>query len=126
METPKLLEQFKKGMEEVRKLNQECYEWIKQIPPQHWARRSHFDVVINNICECFNSKILEGRDAPIINCLEFIGEYIIKRIVNVDKATGPLTPTATKILQKIKDEAEEYISWVCGNGKYQVNGPCQD
>nr|KAJ0186707.1 hypothetical protein LSAT_V11C900465280 [Lactuca sativa] len=94
------------------------------------AWRAYFDVVINNICECFNSTILEGCDEPIINCLEFISKYIMKRIVNVDKeidkATGPLTPTATKILQKIKDEAKEYITSFCGNGKYQVNGPWQD
>ncbi|CAI9267040.1 unnamed protein product [Lactuca saligna] len=35
------VQEFEKEMEEVRKLNQECYEWLKQIPPQHWAR-SHF------------------------------------------------------------------------------------
>ena len=50
--------------------------------------------------------------------------------MNVDKeitkATGPLTPIATKILQKIKDEAEEYVASFCGNGKYQVSGPWQD
>nr|KAJ0207297.1 hypothetical protein LSAT_V11C500268620 [Lactuca sativa] len=126
---------FEKEMEKVRKLNQECYEWLKQIPPQHSARshftgRAHSDIVINNICECFNSKIIDGRDTPIINCLEFIREYIMKRIVNVekeiDKATGPLTPTATKLLQKIKDQAEEYTTSFCGNGKYQVSGPWQD
>lgn len=54
----------------------------------------------------------------------------MKRIVNVekeiDKATGPLTPTATKLLQKIKDQAEEYTASFCGNGKYQVSGPWQD
>nr|KAJ0186639.1 hypothetical protein LSAT_V11C900491240 [Lactuca sativa] len=44
--------------------------------------------------------------------LEFIREYIMKRIVN--------------ILQKIKDEADEYITSFCGNRKYQVNGPWQD
>nr|KAJ0200387.1 hypothetical protein LSAT_V11C600312110 [Lactuca sativa] len=107
------VQEFEKEMEEVRKLNQ---EW-----------RAHSDIVINNICECFNSKIIDGRDTPIINCLEFIREYIMKRIVNVekeiDKATGPLTPTATKLLQKIKDQAEEYTTSFCGNGKYQVSGP---
>ena len=54
----------------------------------------------------------------------------MKRIVNVekeiDKATGPLTPTATKLLQKIKYQAEEYTASFCGNGKYQVSGPWQD
>nr|KAJ0212320.1 hypothetical protein LSAT_V11C400182410 [Lactuca sativa] len=75
-------QEFEKGIEEIRKLNQDC-------------------------------KLLRGRDAPIINCLEFI----MKRIVNVDKEIDKAT---------IKDEAEKYITSFCGNGKYQVNGPWQD
>ncbi|CAI9280533.1 unnamed protein product [Lactuca saligna] len=84
---------------------------LKQIPPQSWAR-SHFtgrayrDALSNNPCEAFNIKLEEGRDAPIINCIEFIREYIMKKIVKVDKEIqkllGPLTPTATTILDKIK------------------------
>lgn len=41
----------------------------------------------------------------------------------IRKATGPLTPTATKTLEKIKDEAVECISTFCVNGKYQISGP---
>nr|KAJ0211262.1 hypothetical protein LSAT_V11C400228420 [Lactuca sativa] len=50
------VQEFEKEMEEVRKLNQECYEWLKQIPPQHWAR-SHFTgltmlyiIIYDNYC----------------------------------------------------------------------------
>nr|KAJ0186252.1 hypothetical protein LSAT_V11C900478630 [Lactuca sativa] len=35
------VQQFNKGMEELKKLNKDCYEWLKKIPPQHWSR-SHF------------------------------------------------------------------------------------
>ncbi|CAI9266458.1 unnamed protein product [Lactuca saligna] len=78
----------------------------------------------------FNSKIEDGRDAPIINCIEFIREYIMKKIVKVDKeiqkVVGPLTPTATTILDNIKSKAEQYVATFCGAGKYQVAGPWQD
>lgn len=46
---------------------------------------THCDVVVNNICESFNSKLAEGCDVPILNCLDFIREYLMKKIVNVEK-----------------------------------------
>ncbi|CAI9303017.1 unnamed protein product [Lactuca saligna] len=115
------VQHFHQAMEKLKKLNNDAYEWLKQIPPQSWAR-SHFTA--------FNSKIEDGRDAPIINCIEFIREYIMKKIVKVDKeiqkVVGPLTPTATTILDNIKSKAEQYVATFCGAGKYQVAGPWQD
>nr|KAJ0197254.1 hypothetical protein LSAT_V11C700387110 [Lactuca sativa] len=56
-------------------------------------------------------------DKPIIGCLEYVRQYLMKRIYNVikvmDKAKGPLTPTATTILDN-------------GGEKYQVTGAWQD
>nr|GEX54568.1 hypothetical protein [Tanacetum cinerariifolium] len=67
------------------------------------------DLLLNNICLVFNGKIVGGRDKPMITLLEYINEYCMKRIVNVqgviDKCTGPLTPTATRIMKSIKKEA---------------------
>ncbi|GKE87517.1 hypothetical protein Tco_1564992 [Tanacetum coccineum] len=77
--------------------DQEMYNWLKDIPPQHWARshfsgRPHCDVLLNNMCEVLNRQLLKGRDKPIVTCLEFIREYLMKRIVIVqgiiDKSTG--------------------------------------
>ncbi|GJT55355.1 hypothetical protein Tco_0990409 [Tanacetum coccineum] len=71
--------------------------------------RAKSDLLLNNICEVFNGKIVEGRDKPVITLLEYIREYCMKRIVNVqgviDKCTGLLTPTATRIMESIKKEA---------------------
>ena len=82
---------------------------------------------MNNICESFNSKIVKGRDKPIITCLEFIREYLMKRIVivqeEIDKWEGPLTPTASHILASNKDEAQKYNVVWNGGDKYQVCGP---
>nr|KAJ0200428.1 hypothetical protein LSAT_V11C600331130 [Lactuca sativa] len=84
-------------------------EWLKQIPPQHWAI-SHFtgraisDMLLDNLCEVFNIKLIEGRDKPLITCLEYIREYMMKIIGNVikvqNKCVGPLTPSTTKIMDK--------------------------
>nr|KAJ0205576.1 hypothetical protein LSAT_V11C500262660 [Lactuca sativa] len=71
---------------------------------ENMKRRAHCDVLLNNMCENLNNKIVKSRDKPIISCLEIIREYIMRKIVmvqnEIDKANGPLTPTATKALQK--------------------------
>nr|GEX14958.1 transposase, MuDR [Tanacetum cinerariifolium] len=49
--------------------------------------RAHYNVLLNNMCEVLNRQLVDGRDKPIKTCLEFIREYLMKRIVNVQKAT---------------------------------------
>ncbi|GJY24861.1 hypothetical protein Tco_0398519 [Tanacetum coccineum] len=92
--------------------------------------RSKSDLLLNNICEVFNGKIVGGRDKPAITLLEYIREYCMKRIMNVqgviDKCTGPLTPTATKIIEYIKKKAHLMkVQWNEAN-KYQVSGSLGD
>ncbi|GJZ68873.1 hypothetical protein Tco_0632423 [Tanacetum coccineum] len=43
------------------------------------------DMLVNNMCEVFNGKMLGGRDNEIISTLEFARECLMKRIVNVNK-----------------------------------------
>ncbi|GJX91944.1 heat stress transcription factor B-4-like protein [Tanacetum coccineum] len=122
---------FQKCILELKTMNPKAHEWLNKIPAKHWAR-SHFsgraksDLLLNNICEVFNGKIVGGRDKLVITLLEYIREYCIKRIVNVqgviDKCTGPLTPTATRIMEFIKKEAHLMkVQWN-GENKYQVSG----
>ncbi|GKD06999.1 hypothetical protein Tco_1186684 [Tanacetum coccineum] len=117
-----------KNTETWQEFNNEAYEWLNQIPPQHWSR-SHFlvraksDVLLNNMCEVFNGKLVAGRDRPIIATLEFAREYLMKRIVNVnkliDRCDGPLTPTATKIWRSNSNEARKYTVDYAGDDLYQ-------
>ncbi|GJT42296.1 hypothetical protein Tco_0951011 [Tanacetum coccineum] len=126
---------FEKCMLEIKTMNPKAHEWLNKIPAKHWDR-SHFsgraksDLLLNNICEVFNGKIVEGRDKPVITLLEYIREYCMKRIVNVqgviDKCTGPLTPTVTKIMKSIKKETHLMkVQWN-GANKYQVLGSLGD
>ncbi|GKE43246.1 mutator type transposase, partial [Tanacetum coccineum] len=74
--------------------------------------RAHCDVLLNYLCEVFNRQLLDGRDVPIITCLEFVRDYLMKRIVNVkkviSKSPGPLTPAAIKLFEAIKYKATFY------------------
>ncbi|CAI9283812.1 unnamed protein product [Lactuca saligna] len=127
--------EFNHRMQQFSSYDVEAYNWLKQIPPQHWAR-SHFtgravsDMLLNNLCEVFNSKLIERRDKPLITCLEYIKEYMMKRICNVikvqKKCVGPLTPSTIKIMEKNVNWASQYTVRWNGSDKYQVQGPWQD
>nr|GEX69224.1 hypothetical protein [Tanacetum cinerariifolium] len=80
--------------------------------------RAKFDLMLNNISEVYNGKIVGGRDKPMITLLEYIREYCRKRILNVqsviEKYSGPLTPTSARIMESIKKEA--HLTKVQWNG----------
>nr|GEV38375.1 transposase, mutator type [Tanacetum cinerariifolium] len=56
-------------------------------------------------------QLVYARDSPMITSLEYVREYLMKRIVIVQKIIqkidGPLTPAITKLLNKIKEAASE-------------------
>ncbi|GKB96416.1 heat stress transcription factor B-4-like protein, partial [Tanacetum coccineum] len=121
---------FEKCMLELKTMNPKAHEWLNKIPAEHWARsyflgRAKSDLLLNNICEVFR-----GRDKPVITLLECIREYCMKRIMNIqgviDKCIGPLTPTATRIMESIKKKAYLMkVQWNRAN-KYQVSGSLGD
>ncbi|PWA61471.1 zinc finger, SWIM-type [Artemisia annua] len=103
--------------------------------------RPHCDVLLNNMCEVFNRRLLDGRDVSIITFLEYVKDYLTKKIVNVKKviakSQGPLTPAATELFNAIKSEANSYtinyythalfklVMWN-GGTKYQASSPWDD
>lgn len=95
-----------------------------------YAGRAVSEVLLNNMCECLNRWLVDGRDKPIITALEYCREYLMKRIVTVRKViagcNGPLTPTATKLFEAIKTDASRYTVTWGGSQRYQVNGPHND
>ncbi|XP_058192033.1 uncharacterized protein LOC131309408 [Rhododendron vialii] len=91
-----------------------AYEWLAKIPLSHWSI-SHFqkivkcDMVCNNLCEAFNRAILEARDKPIIEMLEWIRCYLSKRMVIrkewIKKFNDELLPNCYSKLEALKDKA---------------------
>nr|GEU88694.1 hypothetical protein [Tanacetum cinerariifolium] len=118
--TTRTIQSFNKYMEGLKGTFKDAYLWLKKIPPCHWSRsyfpgRAHCDVLLNNMCEVLNRQLVDGRDKPIISYLEFIREYLMKTIVNVqkviDKSNGPLTQNVTRLFKVFKDEASKYRFW---------------
>ncbi|XP_071699242.1 uncharacterized protein [Rutidosis leptorrhynchoides] len=97
---------------------------------EHRFWRALSDVLLNNMCEVLNKCLLEARDKPIITALEYVREYLMRRIivvkVKLSKADGHLTPTATKLFESIKEDASQYTVILGGDDQYQVSGPHND
>ncbi|XP_076946441.1 uncharacterized protein LOC143617935 [Bidens hawaiensis] len=92
--------------------------------------RAISDVMINNMCEVYNGKIVEGRDRPIISALEYVREYLMRSIVTVlgiiDKWDGLLTPRATELFATIQNQVNHYnVQWN-GGDLYEVSGKPTD
>ncbi|CAL9004535.1 unnamed protein product [Prunus brigantina] len=71
--------QSARQMKELKNLDIDAYDWLTEPgkPPRHLSR-SHFnthvkcDMLLNNMCESFNSFILACRDKPILTVLEIV------------------------------------------------------
>ncbi|GKD80801.1 hypothetical protein Tco_1347640, partial [Tanacetum coccineum] len=92
--------------------------------------RAKSELLLNNIYEVFNGKIVGGRNKLLITLLKYIKEYCMKIIVNVqgviDKCIVPLTPTTTRIMESIKKEAHLMKEQWNGVNKYQFSGSVVD
>uniref|UniRef100_A0A2N9GU47 Transposase MuDR plant domain-containing protein n=1 Tax=Fagus sylvatica TaxID=28930 RepID=A0A2N9GU47_FAGSY len=90
-----------------------------------WARHAfpHYlkcDMLLNNICETFNSKIVVARTKPVMTILETIRRYLTTRIQkNRDamlKYQGLICPRIQEKLQKCKEESKGCTpKWGRGN-----------
>lgn len=86
------VESFNVCMAKIFELYKETYEWLSSKSPSEWSK-SHFlplskyNMLLNNVCEVFNSLILDTRDKPIIKLLETIRHIFMARITsNKEKA----------------------------------------
>nr|GEV55597.1 hypothetical protein [Tanacetum cinerariifolium] len=120
--------EFNKKTGELKSFNSDVYDWLMKIPAEQWSKayflsRAKCDLLLNNICEVFNRQLVDGRDLPIITCLEYIEEYLMKRIVVVQKVIaktfGPLTPSVTKIFDAIK---KRLLSTLFNGMKWELTG----
>ena len=81
-------------------------------------------MLCNNMCEAFNSVILQARDKPVITLMEIIRIYLMKRLVTkraeVQKWHHQIGPKVMKFVEKIKMESSVCNPAYCGNYIFQV------
>ncbi|XP_075474846.1 uncharacterized protein LOC142505652 [Primulina tabacum] len=86
------VKEFKRRMEDLKKINHDAYIWLSKKPEQHWSK-AYFstipkcDILLNNMCECFNSMILDAREKPIISMFKTLRNLLMVRFqTNREKA----------------------------------------
>ncbi|GAB2276524.1 hypothetical protein Dimus_039195 [Dionaea muscipula] len=124
---------FTNVMEEIMNVNRDAYDWLVARPPTHWSR-SHFDtfpkcdILLNNICESFNSNILVAREKDLIIMLEKIRKILMesvrKKMEAMKKWNGVICPKVQKRIEKSKEYAANWIPVWNGIDQCEVSGPC--
>ena len=76
--------EFHKEMDELKHISQDAYNYLSKINPSSWSKAwfnsfTKCDLLVNNLCECFNAYILNARNLSIISILEMIRKKLMKR-----------------------------------------------
>ena len=118
-------------MDALNTMSPDAYEFLKKINPQHWAR-SHFmhdfkcGMLLNNLCECFNSLILGARTKGTVSLNETIRTKLMCRIQKkrdaMEKWENIFCPRIIKNLEKAKAMSFSYTTTWSGGVQYQVLG----
>ncbi|XP_058197092.1 uncharacterized protein LOC131313046 [Rhododendron vialii] len=125
---------FQDAMERMKEVSKEAYDWLSEESPRYWTR-SHFndtvkcDMVCNNLCEAFKNSILEAREKPIIEMLEWVRCYFSNRMLIrrewIQKFSNELLSNPYAKLEESlhessakKDKPERYIHHWCSKISY--------
>jgi hypothetical protein len=76
--------EFHKQMNELNLISNDAYNYLMKIDQNLWSRAwfntfPKYDLLVNNLFECFKAYILKARDLPIISMLEMIRKKLMKR-----------------------------------------------
>ncbi|XP_045797177.1 uncharacterized protein LOC123891368 isoform X2 [Trifolium pratense] len=120
--------EFTRAMNNLKKLNEAAWKDMNDLPPSMWTRAAFSthtccDLQVN-MCEAFNSAILEYRDKPIISLVEGLKFYMTNRIVKLRdymlRYEGDICPMIQKRLEKFKKDADSWSPNWCGDSEYSM------
>ncbi|XP_024155794.1 uncharacterized protein LOC112163759 [Rosa chinensis] len=103
-------------MEDMKAFDLDAYKWLtaKERPARHWCRayfntNGDCDIMINNLCESFNSWILEARGKPPVTMFEELRVKLMKRVAmrkeKMEAYHGNICPKPRVVMEKNKLKA---------------------
>ncbi|XP_029147025.1 uncharacterized protein [Arachis hypogaea] len=116
-------------MAEIQKVDNGAYNHLIEISTRYWCRHkfgtwSKCDTLVNNMCEVFNSVIVDAREKTIVSMLEDIRVYIMRRWVdNRDRIIDyprEVLPCIRIEVEKQADASGKWVSTYAGRDKYEV------
>jgi hypothetical protein len=124
--------EFTEHMEELKKMDEKAYEFLSEVDPSTWSRAwfsdyPKSDLLVNNICECWNSYILKACDKPILTMFEMIRKKLMRRYQakreGIEKLTGRLCPRNAAKMKAIGLVAVDCIAAYAGESMFEVTSP---
>lgn len=122
---------FDEAMAHMKGLDENAHKYLMDANPNSWGRHgfrlnSKSDMQLNNVCESFNSYILEDREKPILSMCESIRRKLMKRFVSkregMNNYHNELTPKVLKKLDTLKEQSVRGCFAVWGGGDtYEVD-----
>ncbi|KAL6210333.1 hypothetical protein ACLB2K_015566 [Fragaria x ananassa] len=126
---------FNKHMDEMKMVKDKAVDWFDDKNPSHWSKaffkeETKCDILLNNLCESFNSSILLTRDKPILTMLERIRMDMMvmnrNRRVACEKWKDVVGPRIKKMLDKVGQRVTQYRAHKGGEFIFQVIGFCEN
>lgn len=120
---------FLREMEELKQMSIPAHAYLEKVDPRGWARAffntaPKCDMLMNNICECFNAYIVKARDKPIITMLEMIRKKLMKRYQlkrqGIRTYVGNWCPKILEKLEECGKDAAHCIATYAGEGLFEV------
>nr|GMC60104.1 uncharacterized protein LOC109174707 [Ipomoea batatas] len=122
--------EFEARMEELKGCNVKAFDWLKERDPKHYCRAffSTFpksDLLLNNLCESWNSCILNFRDKPIQTMCEKLRLYLMTRMQrNRDRMMSypfKVCPRILKLIEEGKEKSARFTAYKSVDEIYQVD-----
>lgn len=71
------MSEWRTMMNDIKDASEKAFKWFSEKSATQWSRspfqdHSKCDILLNNLCETFNSSILVVREKPILSMLEKI------------------------------------------------------
>jgi len=119
--------EFNKAMENLKNINEVDWKEMSEHVVGTWSRAGFSaytccDLQVNNMCEAFNSAIVDIREHAVISLVDGLKRYMIDRIVKLRdymlRYDGQICPMINKLLDKSKKEAEGWFPNWSGDRGY--------
>ncbi|KAL5543211.1 hypothetical protein UlMin_010921 [Ulmus minor] len=129
------IEEFNRHMAKLKEANVLDFQWLSANPINEWSRFAFregpkCDILLNNLCESFNSTIVGARHKCIFTVLKQLRDYLMCRMATRREATStwvnPVGPRIVKIFEKNKAVARLRHAKSAGGFIFQVTTCTQD
>lgn len=126
------LNKFKHHMRRIQMLNNNAFIYLSKLDVRSW-NRSHFslvskcDLLVNNICESFNSYIINAGHLPLLSMIECIRKNLISRFESkLVEGNGFSNLVCLVVLQtsnKMRQDNHYAITRYAENGHFEKKPP---